>query len=485
MLYRPSTNDVGGVAINYKMRGKVKSWNQIWGMITAVDNQTETTFLFTFEDLVRKSEFRDLKENEFVRFDIGEGIGKDGKAKAINVKRLYVAIFSAHDIFEYQSTSEDTGAGEWLDSTLNPGEFVPFTESSCNGGVKDQENGTMWGKGIPFLEDERDANNYPIEEILEFLDGVEPLSIALVFPRRFLEFKRALEQSQGESPDEEESFLESFSKILHDMRSALEADPGGKAEFERFSEENEKMRSIQATEEFEAEYNCPRGYLFNPKDNGKYKQLMVDHLRHSLRSEWAQESLLDSIDEFKESYWDALEETEEVDSWIEYIREEGPYGTPSIYCCIMALEFVEVTEFDRPGGCPLDLVDFSSEVELVGKYDIEVTAVESDPSSKILVTENGLTVLEDYRKRRIGTGLVSKAEEFIKSKLGTMAVGGLTKICFLAHCDNQNSSDLFEKLGYTLVTEDSASVQDLGRIDFDPEDSDDELSEHWLNETIA
>ena len=66
-----------------------------------------------------------------MRFEIGEG--KDGKTKAINVQRLHVGIFSANDIFEYHSTNEDTGAGEWLDSTLNPGELVEFTESSYNG----------------------------------------------------------------------------------------------------------------------------------------------------------------------------------------------------------------------------------------------------------------------------------------------------------------------------------------------------------------
>ena len=147
----------------------------------------------------------------------------------------------------------------------------------------------------------------------------------------------------------------------------------------------------------------------------------------------------------------------------------------------MALEFVEVVEFDRPGGClegSLDLVDFGSEVELVGKYDIEAVS----RSDKILVTENGLTVLKDYRGRRIGTSLVIKAEEFIKSKFGT--VGGPTKICFLTHCDNQKSSDLFQKLGYTLVTKDSASVQDFD-FNFDPGDSDDELSESLLKETTA
>ena len=559
MLYRPLTNDVGGVARNWKMRGKVKFWNHTWGMIT-VDNLTETIFVH-WEDLVktRIDEFRELKKNEFVRFETGEG--KDGKTKAINVQRLHVGIFSANDIFEAGKR-----AGEWLDSTLNPGKFVKYTESS---------------KGIPYIEDWHDAKYFPIEELVKFLDGVEPAKETKELVSRFLQFKLALEQGIGEPLVEFESFLREiedvllldividvefdglndmakfneiksrakrmgvweygeadhhrhlaypieqlielittkgqdeliermrewnsymeadypyfsvhvFANLLTAMHSVLKAYPAQYAAFKRFLEENEKMISFRATDELDWN-DSPTGYHFNPNNNGKYKQLLVDHLRNSPRSENAQEGLLSEVDKLKGYYWNDLEKTKEV-SWIEYIRKEvrSPHGlryvgTQTIYCCIMALEFVEVTEFDRPGGCLLDLVDFSSEVELVGKYDIEVTALKSDPSDKFLVTDNGLTVLEDYRKRRIETGLVSEAEEFIKSKLGTMAVGGLTKIYFLAHCDK--SSDLFQKLGYTLVTKYSSSVQDL-RIPyshsiFDFPDPGDELSEHWLNETTA
>ena len=433
-------------------------------MIT-VDNQTETIFVYS-EDLVttRINESRELETNEFVRFEIWEG--KDGKTKAINVKRLHVGIFSANDIFEYHSTNEHTEAGkraeEWLDSTLNPGEFVRYTESSY--GERDD--------GIPFIEDYWDANNYPIEEILEFLGGVEPEEETKELVSTLVEFKLALEQ--GPYP----SFpVQDFSTILSAMDRALEAYPNRKAEFERFLEENEKMIRYQVTYEFEdmcGQAGEILGYYVNPKDNGKYYQLLVDHLLDSPRSEWAQRRLLASVDEFKESYWD---DVDLADPWIEYIREK--YAR--ISCCIMALEFVEVVDFDRPGGeieGSLDLVDFGSEVELVGKYDIQAVS-ESD---KILVTENGLTVLEDYRKRGIGSGLVKEAEAFIKSKFETR--WGVTKICFLTQCDNKKSSELFQKLGYTLVTKESASVQ-AGNVSLYPADPADELDEYWLKETTV
>lgn len=522
------------------MRGDVKFWNGKWGIIK-VDNQTQKIFVH-WKDLVktRINEFRKLKKGQFVRFKIKEG--KDGKRKAINVQRLYVRIFSANDIYEYHSRNKHTGAGknakEWLDSTLNPGEFVEDTEFD----------------GIPLFEDDQDAKNYPVEELVKFLDGVGP---AEELVSRLVEFKLALQEGDGEHFEQFQSFLQEiekvlyvkkadledmdkfsniraksdedevhdngaypieqlielittkgqdeliermrqwnshvetypfyavndFSTILKDVESALTTNPDKLAQFKTFLEENEKMIRYKANEGFfiACTYDYPGGHMVNPKDNGKYHRLVVDHLRDSPRSESWQNDLLAILDEFKKDFWDDL--INKNDSWVEYFLKKEVVTYPKFFCCMMALEFVKVVEFDPPGGCledPLDLVDFGSEVELVGKYDINITR--KYKSDKILVSENGLTVLKDYRQRKIGTRLVRQAEEFIKSKFRTRTVGGPTKICFLVHCDNHKSLSLFRNGGYNVVTNESKNVQDF-KNDFAEGDPKDKLSVDVLKET--
>jgi GNAT superfamily N-acetyltransferase len=274
--------------------------------------------------------------------------------------------------------------------------------------------------------------------------------------------------------------LDDFFTILKDVESALTTNPDKLAQFKTFLEENEKMISHKVTKGFLnacAHGMCPGGYMVNPKDNGKYHRLVVDHLRDSPHSESWQKELLASVDELKSYYWNDLIETN--DSWVENIRKK------SFSCCIMALEFVEVVEFDPPGGCledPLDLVDFGSEVELVGKYDVQIRG--RYKSDKILVIEKGLTVLKDYRQRKIGTRLVRHAEEFIKSQFRTRTIGGPTKIYFLVHCDNKKSLSLFKKRGYDVVNKDSKNVQDF-KTDFKTGNPEDELSVSVLKETTA